>query len=448
MIGILPQPVPADPDIAEFNVTLSGNGNDKTDYVATTYKVRVWDEKNVMSQFFELSGHRVGEALLTIESTDGSGVKKEFTVNIVEPEREPAIDYNEGTIMLNEEWFGHTNGGLNWYSPDYDVVYQAYERENPGMSFGCTSQYGIVYEGKLFVSSKQATDNGDPLPGGGRLVVADASTLKRLGSIDNIMIEGRGQERRRSYSLRRRSRPHLHGHPLRASTSWTPNDCAGHRQNRRIIRRRRRRQAQHHPSGSLYNGQVGDMLLAKDKVCLATCQSKGLLHHRHRDRRGLSKRLHRGYGRAGRITQSCRRHRVVRDQHSTRADAATSFQSTPTHSRKVDARGSSRRSRHRHLRLGRMAHRPVHRRTARSTRFSSPPAPTSPTAEAEYITATTSTAGNSSSSAPLPISRPTPPPSSRAPTVRFVTTTATAACSSAPPSSRLRATTAGTGLML
>ena len=66
--------------------------------------------------------------------------------------------------MLNEEWYGHTNGGLNWFSPDYDVVYQAYERENPGMSFGCTSQYGIIYDGKLIVSSKQAVDGGDPLP--------------------------------------------------------------------------------------------------------------------------------------------------------------------------------------------------------------------------------------------------------------------------------------------
>lgn len=265
MIGILPQPVPADPDIAEFNVTLSGNGNDKTDYVATTYKVRVWDEKNVMSQFFELSGHRVGEALLTIESTDGSGVKKEFTVNIVEPEREPAIDYNEGTIMLNEEWFGHTNGGLNWYSPDYDVVYQAYERENPGMSFGCTSQYGIVYEGKLFVSSKQATDNGDPLPGGGRLVVADASTLKRLGSIDNIMIEGEAKSGD--------GRALCGAGPGRIYMGTHQGIYIIDTENFAVIGK---------ISGSgeegtnLYNSQVGDMVLAKDKV-FAICQSKGVL---------------------------------------------------------------------------------------------------------------------------------------------------------------------------
>lgn len=186
MTGLIPIFTPADPDINTLTIKLVDNGTSKDDYIATMYTVNIWDENNKVSRFNELSGHRVGECKLTVEAKDGSGFTKEFTVKVVEPEREPAIDYNEGTIMLNEEWFGHTNGGLNWYSPDYNIVYQAYERENPGMSFGCTSQYGIIYEGKLFVSSKQAADGGDPLPGGGRLVVADAATLKHIGSIDDI----------------------------------------------------------------------------------------------------------------------------------------------------------------------------------------------------------------------------------------------------------------------
>ncbi len=188
MTGLFPILTPADPDIADVTVALSGNGTAMGNYVATMYKVNLWDENSVRTTPYELSGHRVGECVLTVEATDGSGFRKEIPVRVVEPEREPAIDYSTGTIMLNEEWFGHTNGGLNWFSPDYEVTYQAYERENPGMSFGCTSQYGIIYEGKLIVSSKQASDGGDPLPGGGRLVVADALTLKRLGSIDEIKL--------------------------------------------------------------------------------------------------------------------------------------------------------------------------------------------------------------------------------------------------------------------
>ncbi len=186
MAGLFPVLTPADPDIPDVTLTLTGNGSGRDSYIATMYKVNLWDENNVRSTPYELSGHRLGECTLTAASTDGSGFEKTFTVRVVDPEREPAIDYNTGTIMLNEEWFGHTNGGLNWFSPQGDIVYQAYERENPGMSFGCTSQFGIIYDGKLIVGSKQAADGGDPLPGGGRLVVADASTLKRIGSLDDI----------------------------------------------------------------------------------------------------------------------------------------------------------------------------------------------------------------------------------------------------------------------
>ncbi|MDE6317305.1 MAG: Ig-like domain-containing protein, partial [Muribaculaceae bacterium] len=164
MTGLFPIFTPADPDIADVTVTLSENGSAMSDYIATMYKVNLWDENNTRMTPYELSGHRTGECTLTVEATDGSGFKKEIPVRVVEPERESVIDYTTGTIMLNEEWFGHTNGGLNWFAPDYSVTYQAYERENPGMSFGCTSQYGLIYNDKLIVSSKQAADGGDPLP--------------------------------------------------------------------------------------------------------------------------------------------------------------------------------------------------------------------------------------------------------------------------------------------
>ena len=37
-----------------------------------------------------------------------------------------------------------------------------------------TSQYAAIWADKLIAISKQAVDAGDPLPGGGRVVVADA----------------------------------------------------------------------------------------------------------------------------------------------------------------------------------------------------------------------------------------------------------------------------------
>ncbi|MDE6541335.1 MAG: DUF5074 domain-containing protein, partial [Muribaculaceae bacterium] len=175
-------------DIPDFDVTLSGNGTAKDDFIATMYKVNYWDENNTRIQFYELSGHRAGECTLTLASTDGSNVTKTYTVRVEEQDHTPLENgYTDGTLVINEEWFGHTNGGMNYITPEGEMMYQVYERENPGMSFGCTSQYAAIWAGKLIAISKQAVDAGDPLPGGGRVVVADAKTLKRIGSIDDLI---------------------------------------------------------------------------------------------------------------------------------------------------------------------------------------------------------------------------------------------------------------------
>lgn len=190
MIGVIANPTPADADISDFDVSLTDNGDDRTNYIATIYQVNYWDENNTRTRFYELSGHRNGTCKLTLTSKDGSNVKKVYTVVVEAPDRTPLENgYEDGTLVINEEWFGHTNGGMNYITPEGEMMYQVYERENPGMSFGCTSQYAIIWGGKLIAISKQAADGGDPLPGGGRVVVADAKTLKRQGSIDNLMFD-------------------------------------------------------------------------------------------------------------------------------------------------------------------------------------------------------------------------------------------------------------------
>lgn len=188
LIGLKPIVEPADADIPEVTITLTDNGTSKEDMTCSTYRVNWWDVNNVRSQFYELSGHRpTGEhpAKVHVASNDGK-YERDFIVNVLESDRTPLEGgYEDGTIILNEEWFGHTNGGLNYVTDNKDVIYQAYERENPGMSFGCTSQYGAIWNGKLFVVSKQPADGGDVLPGGGCLVIADAKTLKRVGGSYN-----------------------------------------------------------------------------------------------------------------------------------------------------------------------------------------------------------------------------------------------------------------------
>ncbi len=266
MTGLMPIYTPADPDIADVTISLQDNGSAMSNYIATMYKVNLWDKDNNRSTPFELSGHRVGECKLIAEANDGSGLVKTFTVRVVDPERQPAIDYTTGTMMLNEEWFGHTNGGLNWFSPEYDVVYQAYERENPGLSFGCTSQYGIIYDNKLIVSSKQAADGGDPLPGGGRLVVADAGTLKRLGSIDDIKLpeESRSGDGRALCGAGP-GRVYFGTHSGIYIIDTDKCDIIG-----------KIKENSDNDSESLYNSQTGDMVLAGNYV-FALKQSGGVI---------------------------------------------------------------------------------------------------------------------------------------------------------------------------
>ncbi len=187
MIGVIVDPAPGETKMPDFNVSLEGAGSSKDEVIATMYKVNYWNETNTRIQFYELSGHRAGECTLTLTSKDGSRVPMIYTVKVEEQDRTPLDGgYLDGTLLLNEEWFGHTNGGMNYLTPEGEMMYQVYERENPGMSFGCTSQYAAIWGDRLIAVSKQAVDAGDPLPGGGRVVVADAKTLRRLGSIDDL----------------------------------------------------------------------------------------------------------------------------------------------------------------------------------------------------------------------------------------------------------------------
>lgn len=268
LVDLRPIVEPADADIPGVTITLSDNGTSKDDMTCSTYKVNWWDVNNVRSQFLELSGHRpTGDhpAKLLVKSDDGA-FEREFTVNVIEADRTPLENgYTEGTIILNEEWFGHTNGGLNYVTEDDELIYQAYERENPGMSFGATSQFGGIWAGKLIVVSKQAKDGGDPLPGGGRLVIADAKTLKRLGSLDNLEYDGKSGDGR---AMAGATPDKIYVGSSNGIYIVDISDPASPVITGRI--------SSGEDSADLYNGQTGDMINA-GKYVFAVMQNKGIL---------------------------------------------------------------------------------------------------------------------------------------------------------------------------
>ena len=92
----------------------------------------------------------------------------------------PYGGYEDGTFILNEGWFGHDGGSINFLAADGGMTYNVQERENAGFSFGNTSCSGMVYGGRLYVMSKQAGETG------GALVVMDAKTLKVIASFNEI----------------------------------------------------------------------------------------------------------------------------------------------------------------------------------------------------------------------------------------------------------------------
>lgn len=178
ILALSPSVQPDNADITTYDISVSDPE------VATTYAAKAF---NPTRDFWELVTHKPGKVNVTFTAQDGSGVSSTYTVNVLEPDRTPLADnYQDGTFWLNEDWFGHTNGSINYITAEGELKYRVYESQNPYESFGCTSQYGIIHGDRLIVMSKQDNDKGDPRQGGGRVVVADAKTLKKLASFNYI----------------------------------------------------------------------------------------------------------------------------------------------------------------------------------------------------------------------------------------------------------------------
>lgn len=127
--------------------------------------------------------------LFLYEKADGS--RPDYTGAVaVEPYEQAPVDYTQGLFLVNEDWYGWDNGTVNFLTSDGRWVYRAFRRENPGETLGVTTQYGAIYGGRFFFVSKQANNTAGTSTGG-RLVVADALTLKRVAAFDEIGGDGR-----------------------------------------------------------------------------------------------------------------------------------------------------------------------------------------------------------------------------------------------------------------
>lgn len=95
--------------------------------------------------------------------------------------------FTNGYFMVNEEWFGHTNGSVNFINNNGQINYRVYSNANNNQAFGATTQYGTIYGDKFYFISKQAADGGDTqYTPGGRLVVANATTMQKIAGFNTI----------------------------------------------------------------------------------------------------------------------------------------------------------------------------------------------------------------------------------------------------------------------
>lgn len=96
-------------------------------------------------------------------------------------------DYTKGVFIVNEDWFGHSNGTINYLDENGEFSYRVYQKENGTTEqLGVTTQYGTVYGDRMYIVSKQGT----------RLVVADAKTMKKIASVNDIAADGKSGDGR------------------------------------------------------------------------------------------------------------------------------------------------------------------------------------------------------------------------------------------------------------
>lgn len=116
--------------------------------------------------------------------SDGKEIALPFKFVVESDDKPQAKIDSKGFYIVNEDWFGHDNGSVNYFEKNgntYNQKYRVFRAANPGQKLGVTTCYGAIWGQNMYFVSKQ--DN--------RLVVADAKTMKSKKIIKEIGGDGR-----------------------------------------------------------------------------------------------------------------------------------------------------------------------------------------------------------------------------------------------------------------
>ena len=186
-------------------------------------------------------------------------------------------DYTKGVFIVNEDWYGHQNSTVNYLNPDDPDGdwwrYRVIQIENSGKELGCTNQFGALWKGRFYLIAKQEKDPGASVTGG-RITVADAKTMKILFQSPVIDPSGKqcdgrgfvGVDEHKGYISSSNGIWifDLDTYEVKGQIEGTANPNAGDDK------------PNTDPTGGLYHGQSGSMVLTQGRV-FAAHQSEGLI---------------------------------------------------------------------------------------------------------------------------------------------------------------------------
>jgi uncharacterized protein YjdB len=158
--------------------TLELDKDDETEQLIATvspadasYPGLTWTSSNEAVATVSVSGvvtsHAVGTATIRATSDNKPEFYDECVVTVVEP------SYTDGVYFLNEDWYTHNESTINFLISGGRWKYRVFQKNNPGLKLGDTSQHGAIYGGRMYITSKQHYDDN-----GGRFHIAGAVDMK------------------------------------------------------------------------------------------------------------------------------------------------------------------------------------------------------------------------------------------------------------------------------
>lgn len=169
--------------------------NDDADHWGSGWNYSYWAYcvRENENQEFLYSSFGMSSRTLQDGSWDGWWFNKDMglvtfsTTFTPAPATAKQADYTKGVFILNEDWFGHSNGTINYLDENSEFAYRVYQKENGATEqLGVTTQFGTIYGNRMYMVSKQGT----------RLVVADAKTMKKIASVSEISANGKSGDGR------------------------------------------------------------------------------------------------------------------------------------------------------------------------------------------------------------------------------------------------------------